>query len=44
MFNDKPVDDWAEVLDNADLPHVYYITFAALISTCFSITLPWFVT
>lgn len=44
MFNDKPVDDWAEVLDNADLPHVYFITFAALLSTISSITLPWFVT
>jgi hypothetical protein len=41
MFSDKPVGEWAEVLDNADLPHIYYITFAALISTIFSMVLPW---
>lgn len=41
MFSDKPVDEWAEVLDTADLPHVYFITFAALISTIFSMLLPW---
>jgi len=42
MFSEKPVDEWAEVLDKADLPHVYFITFAALIATCFSMVMPWF--
>lgn len=42
MFSEKPVDEWAQVLDTADLPHVYFITFAALISTCFSLVMPWF--
>jgi hypothetical protein len=44
MFTNEPVSEWAEILDNADLPHVYFITFAALISTCFSIVLPWSLT
>lgn len=44
MFSDEPVQNWAEILDEADLPHVYFITFAALISTIFSIVLPWFIT
>jgi hypothetical protein len=43
MFSEKPVDQWAEVLDTADLPHVYFITFAALASTIFSISLPWII-
>jgi hypothetical protein len=42
MFSQKPVDEWAQVLDQADLPHIYFITFAALISTCFSLVMPWF--
>jgi len=41
MFSEKPVGEWAEVLDNADLPHVYFITFAALIATVFSMIVPW---
>lgn len=41
MFYQKPVFEWAEVLDTADLPHVYYITFAAIISTALSLILPW---
>jgi hypothetical protein len=44
MFSEKPVPEWAEILDTADLPHVYFITFAALIATCFSLIFPWFVT
>ena len=44
MFTNEPVSEWAEILDNADLPHVYFITFAALISTVFSIVLPWTLT
>ena len=40
MFSGKPVDQWAEVLDTADLPHVYFITFAALVSTGFSLVMP----
>lgn len=40
MFYEKPVTEWAEVLDTCDIPHVYFITFAAIISTVFSIMLP----
>lgn len=39
MFYEKPVFQWAEVLDTADLPHVYYRTFAALISTAMALIL-----
>lgn len=42
MFSEKKADEWAQVLDTADLPHVYFITFAALVSTCFSLLMPWF--
>jgi len=41
MFYEKPVYEWAEVLDTCDLPHVYYITFAALVGTGFSLVMPW---
>ena len=44
MFSEKHVDEWAEVLDTADLPHVYYITFAAILSTTFSLIFPWLFT
>lgn len=40
MFYEKPVDEWAQVLDTADLPHVYFITFAAIIATTFSLLMP----
>lgn len=42
MFSEKKVDEWAKELDTADLPHIYFITFAALVSTCLSLLLPWF--
>ena len=44
MFTDEPVSEWAEILDKADLPHVYFITFAAVASTFFSLVLPWMLT
>ena len=44
MFSERPVPEWAEQLDTADLPHVYFITFAAMIATGFSLVLPWFLT
>jgi len=44
MFSEKEVPEWAEFLDNADLPHVYFITFAALIATGVSLVFPWFIT
>ena len=44
MFTNEPVDEWAEILDKADIPHVYFITFAALLATCFSLVLPWMLT
>ena len=43
MFYEKPVTEWAQVLDTVDLPHVYFITFAALISTVFSLTMPFWI-
>lgn len=43
MFSEKPVPEWAEILDTADLPHVFFITFAALLSTVGGLLLPWFV-
>jgi hypothetical protein len=42
MFTNEPVTQWAEILDKADLPHDYFITFAAIISTVFSLVMPWF--
>jgi len=44
MFSEKEVPQWAEIMDDADLPHVYFITFAALIATGFSLMFPWFIT
>ena len=44
MFTNEPVSEWAEILDKADLPHDYFVTFAALIATCFSLVMPWFLT
>ena len=41
MFSEKEVPEWAEILDTADLPHVYFITFAALVGTSFSLVMPW---
>lgn len=38
------VPEWAEILDTADMPHDYFITFAALISTGFSLIMPFFAT
>lgn len=44
MFTNEPVSQWAEILDTADLPHDYFVTFAALISTCFSLIMPFYLT
>ena len=44
MFTEKPVPEWAAILDNADLPHGYEQTFAAFISTAASLMLPYPVT
>jgi len=38
------VPDWAEILDTADMPHDYFITFAALIATGVSLATPFFAT
>lgn len=43
MFYEKKVDEWAEVLDTCDIPHEYYITFAAIFSTVSSVMFPWLV-
>ena len=42
MFYEKPVTEWAEVLDTCDISHDYYITFAAIFSTVASLLLPFF--
>jgi hypothetical protein len=44
MLQNKPVKDWAEIMEKADLPSNYYITFAAILSTVFSLVLPWVLT
>lgn len=44
MFYEKPVPQWAKVLDTTDLPHQYEMTFAGLLSTAFGLMLPWSVT
>ena len=42
MFYSKPVTEWAQVLDTCDVPHDYFITFAAFVSTGVSLLLPWY--
>ena len=44
MFSEKKVPEWAQILDTADLPHVYELTFAAIISLTCSLIYPWFLT
>jgi hypothetical protein len=39
MFTASPVQDWAKILDQCDIPHDYFITFAALFSTIGSLLL-----
>jgi len=41
MFSEQPVPQWAKILDETDIPHAYEDTFAALLSTAFSLMLPW---
>jgi hypothetical protein len=41
MFSEKEVPEWAEILDTADLPHVYFITFAAIVGNALSLIFPW---
>jgi len=36
------VPDWAEILDKADMPHDYFVTFATLLSTGTSLIMPFF--
>jgi hypothetical protein len=31
---------WAEMLDNADIPHDYYITYSAFVFTWLSLIVP----
>jgi len=44
MFTEKPVAEWAGILDTCDIPHNYFITFAAIITTIVSLLLPWSLT
>ena len=39
MFYDKPVPEWAEVLDTMDVPD-YFLTFSAFVATNFCLILP----
>ena len=43
MFADEPVSSWSETLENLDVPHSYYLTFAAFLSVIAAILLPWVV-
>jgi len=43
LFSEKPVSEWAEILDNVDLPIVKEITFAALLTTISGLLLPQFI-
>jgi len=40
MTYKKDIFEWAQVLDKADLPHHYELTFAAFLSTLFSLIMP----
>jgi len=44
MFSEKSPPQWAQLLDEADLPHIYFITFAAMVATGFSLVFPWWAT
>lgn len=44
MFSEKEVPEWAQILDDADLPHVYYITFSGIFTLFFSLVFPWTIT
>ena len=41
MFYKESTPDWAKILDQGDFPHNYAITFSALVSTTFSLMMPW---
>lgn len=40
MFSDQPAEIWAKMLDGADIPHDYNITFGAFVLTLLSLILP----
>ena len=40
MTYEKKVLEWAQVLDESDIPHKFEITFAAFLATTFSIIYP----
>jgi hypothetical protein len=40
MFSEKPISEWAEVLDKFDLPHDYEITFTAFSVKIFFLFMP----
>jgi hypothetical protein len=42
MFSTQPVAMWAEMLDEADIPHDYNITFSAFVVTILSMIVPFF--
>ena len=41
MTYEKEIWEWSQVIDEADIPHEYFITFTALVCTTMSLLLPW---
>jgi len=43
MTYEKKVWEWSQVIDDADLPHEYFVTFSALVATTLSLLLPFWI-
>lgn len=41
MFSEKDVSDWAEYLDNIDLPVDYEISLVCFVTSAIAVMLPW---
>ena len=44
MTYEKKVWEWSQVIDEADIPHEYFVTFSALVATTLSLLLPFWLT
>ena len=40
MFYEQPTPMWAKVLDTSDVPHDYYVTFAAIVTSTMLLAIP----
>ena len=40
-FKDEPVSNWGEIIDTAEYPHEYMMTFAAMVALILTLCLPW---